>query len=617
MNDDLTIIKKYYGEQMMHLCRSLFPTILDTPGKLSELLLDNFAPSKFLYDDVSGYQIDNFKNYIYNLFKEEKEEYVEANKTPEELLNELGYDFYECKTEDDIQRFKKYYKSGEELCTFNGGRLNKCYVFFAVKKNVDEIKREDFSNPKREDIYGTSVISIQFSKGNVNTLSIKNRYNHTVDNPDATFSNNLENIIPGLTKSFEKIYNFNINQNKKDFKLHNYVKTNDGKWYKYNYEINNIYYCPDNTIIDNFEVLKYDPDTYLVVDYFILDLKNKKIYLYDIKVADSFVDGLANIKKINIKKENDTKKIEITNENNNKIIIEIDKYNKIISYHNEEIVTVKNNFLFSNDTLRTLSLPNLEEVGDKFLYDNTGIEKISFPKLSKIGNDFIKWNMNINNVYLPNLKYCGDSFLVNNDLLTILSLPNLEETGDSFLETNTILEKLDVDNLQKVKESFLMDNIWLKELNIKNLKYCGDSFLFNNEFLKTLSLPNLEVTGDNFLWSNIKLEKIDMPNLKQTGNEFLYSNFNLKTIVLPCLVKAGKKFMYSNRDIEETYLDNLEEVGSEFLSNSNKLKSYYLPKLSKIGFCFLDKNKLFRKMILQSVRFNYENENSERLVRTR
>ena len=31
MNSDLKIIKKYYGEKMMHLCRKNFSTILETP----------------------------------------------------------------------------------------------------------------------------------------------------------------------------------------------------------------------------------------------------------------------------------------------------------------------------------------------------------------------------------------------------------------------------------------------------------------------------------------------------------------------------------------------------------------------------------------------------------
>lgn len=101
--------------------------------------------------------------------------------------------------------------------------------FFAVKKNADEIKRENFTNPQRQDEYGTSVISIQFSKGTINDLSIKNRYNHSVNNPDATFSNNLENIKPGLTNSFEQHYGLNIcQQSKKEGAfLINAINTND------------------------------------------------------------------------------------------------------------------------------------------------------------------------------------------------------------------------------------------------------------------------------------------------------------------------------------------------------------------------------------------------------
>ena len=52
MNNDLKIIKKKYGEKMMHLCRELFPTLLGTPGLLSDEISKHFQPSKFLYDDL-------------------------------------------------------------------------------------------------------------------------------------------------------------------------------------------------------------------------------------------------------------------------------------------------------------------------------------------------------------------------------------------------------------------------------------------------------------------------------------------------------------------------------------------------------------------------------------
>lgn len=62
-------------------------------------------------------------------YENKKVEEIKVSKTPSELMNEAGYDLYECETEKDIQSFKKYYSKGEELCTFRGGRLDRCRVF--------------------------------------------------------------------------------------------------------------------------------------------------------------------------------------------------------------------------------------------------------------------------------------------------------------------------------------------------------------------------------------------------------------------------------------------------------------------------------------------------------
>ena len=152
MNEDLRLIKKYYGEKMMHLCRKLFPTILEESGLLSELLFKTFNPSRNLYDDiVESDNIDKFQNYINSLVERKNSEKVETTKTPFELLEEVGYKLYECHTEEEIQAFKKYYIAKELLCTFNGDRLKTCYVFFAVKQNAEKLKREKILNPDRQD----------------------------------------------------------------------------------------------------------------------------------------------------------------------------------------------------------------------------------------------------------------------------------------------------------------------------------------------------------------------------------------------------------------------------------------------------------------------------------
>ena len=209
--DDLKRIKKDYGENMSRLCRELFSTILEKPGLLYYIMSTHFPKSKYLYDDIIAESKKyEFKNFIYFLYDEMVglNEQQEVNKTVRELLQEKGYTLYECKTNEDIQKFRKFYADGEALCTFHDpNRINDHYIFFIVKDNVEEIKRKDFSNPKREDEYSTSVLDLQFDRGKKQRVSIKSRYNHTVKSPDATYSNNLENIAEGLTEAFEREYN--------------------------------------------------------------------------------------------------------------------------------------------------------------------------------------------------------------------------------------------------------------------------------------------------------------------------------------------------------------------------------------------------------------------------
>ena len=431
MNKDLKIIKKKYGEEMMHLCRELFPTILEQEGLLSKLLLDNFKESKSLSKDIIDNGLEEeFKNYIYSMIDVENGYEEVVSKRPEELLKEAGYILYECHSEEEIQSFKKYYAEGEELCTFWGGRLNRNYVFFAIKENVDEIKRENFPKPERQDEYGTSVISIQFTKDNSHTLSIKNRYNHRVNNPDSTFGNNLDNIIPGLTASFAKYYGMHQSHLQGTFEIPGYVKANDGKYYKYNYELHNVYYCENNIIIDNFEVKEYPHEQYVVLDYFILDLKNKKISLYDKDISDCFPDTIGEICDIKIEKDKDNKNILIKTDASGEvdIVITLDKNNKIVELKNNKV----------------------EKIGDYFLYCNHSLKSIELLNAITIGNNFLHWNDTLVNISLPNVTTLGDDFLRNNNALTSISLPNATTIGDDFLYNNFRLANIE---LPKVKST--------------------------------------------------------------------------------------------------------------------------------------------------------------------
>ena len=339
----------------------------------------------------------------------------------------------------NLSEFEKYYADGEEICTFWTDRLNTHYVFFAVKKDVDKIKRKDFKNPYREDLYGTSVISIQFSKDKYNDLSIKNRYNHSVLNPDATFSNNLDNIAPGLTYAFVKEYHFNLDKIiETDFDLPNYVIANDGKYYKYNMEINGIYYCPDNVIIDDErDIYQMPKDQYKLIDYFVFDQKNKRIETFDKVIEESFV--LNDVEKIAYKNtsKNGNYYAAIETNDHSLIFIEVNDSDQMVKFASNDIKTLDSNFLYHNYDLEEIFLPNVKVIGDNCLKNNKKLAYVNFPKVRYIGNDFMYLNNSVREVYLPNVLEVGSYFLYCNTSLRNVYMPKIRDAREGLFGYNT------------------------------------------------------------------------------------------------------------------------------------------------------------------------------------
>ena len=493
MNSDLKIIKKKYGEKMMHFCREFFPTLLEKEGLLSSLLLNNFNASHNLYNDLVEYNLlGDFKEYIYSLVDvEHLEEKSENIASPEELLASVGYDLYECHTEEEIQSFRKYYAPEEVLCTFTyGNRLDTCRVFFAIKKNVEEIKREDFKHPKRQDEYGTSVISIQFEKLGGNRLSIKNRYNHHVNNPDSTFSNNLDNIVPGLTKSFEKYYGIKQSNVNKGFEIPSYTTASDGKYYKYNYEIDNVYYCPDNIIIINGMAGKLPKEKCLLFDYFVIDFGTKKITSL---TNDGFIDSIGTIEKIEVLNCDLLKKVLLYQEDGSLITIILDRENNIIGLDNPYVKEVADDFLYYNKKCQNIRLKNVTFIGNYFMYNNESIKEIYFENVTQIGECFLNKNQICQQVILPKVIIISHSFMDKNNNCNFIYMPNLEILDNYFMYSNKKEINVILPKLEEIPSYFLINSL-IKTLIISEVMEIKHISILKN--LRYLYAPNLIV--DNY-----------------------------------------------------------------------------------------------------------------------
>lgn len=583
--DDLKIIKKKYGENMMHLCRKLFSTILDNhPGVLAEIMLETFESNHYLYNDIVSNSLETaFKDYIYNIYS--KLIYVEEDvkkevDDPVTLMRRAGYTLYECQTEQEVQEFKKYYEPGEELCTFTyGGRLRSCYVYFAVKDNVDEIKRADFLKPDRQDEYGTSVISIQFTRDNMHMLSIKNRYNHTVSNPDATFGNNLDNIIPGLTQSFEEYYG--MKQNcliPITLDIPGYVRNNEGKYYKYNYEINNIYYCPNNVIIDCFNTNVYPKEKYLVADYFVIDLVNKKIISY---TDDTFPSTIGEIKSIEIKNDNERKIVKIMPEEGEEIEIILDKLNRIIGLKNNNVRTISQGFMKYNRILKELSLEKVVTIGSDFLPENCLVRELSLPQAMVIGDNFMM-NSRISNIYIPHVKLIGDNFMKLNCFLMKIDIPEVKKIGNNFLEHSSALKQISLPNVLEIGNQFLQGNNLLQKLSLPNVLKIGDYCLFLNTLLSEIDLPKVQDVGNYFATRANKISLINLPEAKKIGTNFFGANNSINTLLLPNVEIVGERFLMKNDVVQEVYAPKLMcNVDNRYVSMLLNQKKYLLQRKYK------------------------------------
>ena len=460
----------------------------------------------------------------------------------------------ECKTPENILGFEHYYTPHEKLCTFLDPkeRLKNCRVWFAVQDGAEKLNRSEFTTPTRQDKYGVSVISIQFSRGSGSTVSIKNRYNHTVSNPDATFGNNLDNIYPGLTQAFINTYGIDLSLSNVSFDMPGYIMASDGIYYKKNSEVEGIAYCENNVVIDREgKIKKLDTSRYLLADYLVFDIKDKKIAPYD-DFYDGIMDTESGIIKMQVEKDKEgNKRIYLIHDADRISYFDIDKCGKLVNYTNDFAKSADGMFLDHAHNLKSLSMANCEKTATCFLSDNIFLQKLNIPSLIEAGSFFL----------------CN-----RNTFLENLDLPNLEKTGSCFF-----------------RSSYLHD-IYLPKLT----KMGDNSFVYAN-YLKNFCLPNLESVPDNVLRNASLLQTVDLPKVKSVGKNFLSCNCNKVTHAnFESLETAGDQFMSSTESLKELKIPKLKSIGTNALSSTRSLTEFIAPSLEAIGDYLLDSNLILK-----------------------
>ena len=354
----------------------------------------------------------------------------------EELLDRAGYTCCYADTLEKQNAIEKYFAEGEKLCTFaDNERYQKYHIINVVRKDVDTIKREDFLVPCREDAYGTSVMSIQILKTG-GFVSIKNRYNHRVLNPDNTYFSNPDNIIEGLSASLQERFGVNF-ASRRVAVPDGYLLLDEGL-FKCHREIDNVSFG-DGFFIEDGEVSFINKDYQILCDTLLLDLKKGKFEteFRELKNASDILNKEIEGKKLSVKV--DKKRGVRSVYTDNQLFMEVKDNSSKITYLNLPTTEHLPKCVFDHISLGTLNIPKLKTIEDCCF--GGGLEEIYAPKGVVVQGDLSVARQGLKK--LPDFSDFvveGSFFCYGNELTSLKGAP--QKVGNDFICYSNKLQSL-------------------------------------------------------------------------------------------------------------------------------------------------------------------------------
>ncbi|MCR4917981.1 MAG: leucine-rich repeat domain-containing protein, partial [Alphaproteobacteria bacterium] len=519
-------------------------------------------------------------------------------------------------------------------------RFDNNYIINAVRKEAwddDKLPESEWhikpsEHPRREDAYGTSVISIQILKTG-GGISIKNRYNHTLKDefPDNTYNNNPDNIIPGLSDALKRKFgvDFVISNSHIPF---NYKFINN-QLIRFNYEVNNVYFG-DGFYFEGSDITELNDEHEVLMDTVLLDTDYGKKARSVLNTPDEKTDELARvinneIAGCKVKKRSEKGEIIITtiDENKQKKELARIKNGRITSLHLYKTTEIGDSFLDNNTSLKEFVAPNLKKMGGWCFNSAKDLEKIEVPALTEMGagcfrvakslKEFVAPKLgkmgykcfneaeNLEKIEVSALTEMGNYCFGHVKLLKKFVAPKLGKMGYGCFNSAPKLEKIDVSALTEMGEECFKHVESLKEFvapklgkmgyecfyeapNLKKIEVSALTEMDNNCFesvksLKEFVAPKLGKMGDACFGNAENLEKIEVSALTEMGSRCFYENTSLKEFVAPKLGEMGDKCFNEAENLEKIEVSALTEMGADCFRVAKSLKEFVAPKLGKMG----------------------------------
>ncbi len=554
-------------------------------------------------------------------FKGVEIEEVETDKSPFELLKMVGYDAFVADSLTKQNSIERYFADGEELCTFHDfERFEDYFIIHCVKEGADKLKREDFKGQEeREDEYGTSVISIQILKTG-GYISIKNRYNHSVDSPDNTFYSNPDNIIKGLSSALKKYFKVDFASTK--VAIPNGYTYQNGCIYRYYLEKNNAYYG-DDFCLYNGKLYPINKDYQILIGPYLLDMKERRIFT-DFPTAH-FFDSMDEEKIAFLNQEFQNKKLHVGVTGDERIVFADNravvrlKEGQVIEFSLYECETFSSNVLKDFKRLKNLSSPSAKKVQ----LDVSGfycLKKCSFKEaqkitvcanspnasLKQIDAPKVRYFENLIPVFLPKLKDVNTPYMAERGLYTIAGLSidtqkkrclGVTNASDGFYELiNDELasgEQVRVVMDNEDKKLFVDDVMILetkgsqiKKLHFKEASFIPNGALYGLRHVEEISAPRAFVMQEENICYCPNLKRVYLPNLTYVDNDCFNYNDSLEELYLDSVQEMGQNTISTNLHLRQVSLNSLKELSGKNIMNNQSLVSVNIKNVTSMGvFC--------------------------------
>ena len=482
------------------------------------------------------------------------------------LLQRAGYRAFYADTLEKQNAIAPYFAEGEELCTFtDSNRFKRYYIIHAIKEGAEKLNRSDFKNKEvREDIYGTSVISIQILKTG-GFIKITNRYNHSVPSCDNTFNANPDNIIPGLSHALQNYFEV-------DFTVH-HVRTPDGflyhngSLYKYEHEINN-YFIGNTFYFKDGIVYPIDTDSQIIVDEFIFDLKNRQI----LNPSNSSSPLLSILQAETI---------------GNVWQIQKQGTRHVLLVDTKEILSIQ------NGVLKTLHLRRTDNV-DSLLSHHPHIEELHGYSIVKLGTDSLSNCPQLSFIHLPRCEQIGSNCF--KGISAKIDAPLLKKQGIYFvlgIGINTNTHELISQGILPLKlYQFLKRHTHsIDHLNVSETENECTIYANNKPFLKFQNnhligihfLDSITVIEPMLLMDMFFLQEISGHGIRRIENANLIRCSSLERMDFPHLTHIDCNCIVNCDMIEELSFPELQSLPRcTSVCNNRRLRYIYAPELLKI-----------------------------------